>query len=589
MNFLYFVKKLAKELEAYRALFLWAVIASLGTGLIAALQADLLGTLINQIDSAHESKEIYKKIQAYFNIKPHILYPLLFAFTLLMAVPFNFISNLCFEKISYLYTHEIRKRLYRQMLESTVAHYEENSIGSLLSRTDYILNQLQINLIEILRNALQNLLIFLVLLGYLLYLNFKLTALLFLLFPLMMFVIYISTKKFKQMEIAQQKIRADLSQLFSQATIGYKQLKIYSSIPKEMEIFSKKSEKLVKQIIKSIAFFLASSNILHIIYAFFLGILFFAILYPNSIFFENSNTGSLVAFIVAIVGLVRPVKGMSRMSQISQKIMVSFENIELYLSQEKEDLYANADMPVEDIFSIEFKNVCFAYPTEIHAEVLKNISFHINKGEKIAFFGPSGSGKSTILSIILRFYKHLSGSILLNGRNIDHYSLESYRKRLAMVSQEIILFDTTIRENILFSKENVSEERLQHALEVSQCSSFIDQLPKGLNTVIGSEGIDLSGGQKQRISLARGLLKDSSLLLLDEATSSLDNVTDNLIQDYLKTIEKSISLIVVTHKTNKLDMYDRIYFMQSGECIASGTHSELIETNDEYRLLVSNS
>jgi subfamily B ATP-binding cassette protein MsbA len=231
---------------------------------------------------------------------------------------------------------------------------------------------------------------------------------------------------------------------------------------------------------------------------------------------------------------------------------------------------------------IEFKNVSFAYETE---PVLSNLNLTIEKGKTIALVGPSGGGKSTLADLIPRFYDPTLGEVLLDGISLKDYEIDSLRKQMGVVTQESILFNDTIFNNIAFGMENVKEEDVIHAARVANAHDFIMQQENGYQTFIGERGSKLSGGQRQRLSIARAVLKNPPILILDEATSALDSESERLVQDALNNLMKNRTSIVIAHRLSTIQHADEILVIQKGHIAERGSHAELIQRNGLYRKL----
>jgi subfamily B ATP-binding cassette protein MsbA len=233
---------------------------------------------------------------------------------------------------------------------------------------------------------------------------------------------------------------------------------------------------------------------------------------------------------------------------------------------------------------IEFNNVHFKYETT-NEKALKDINLNIKGNTMAAFVGHSGAGKSTIINLLPRFYDPQEGSIEIDGQNIKNISLESLRKNLSLVSQDVILFDDTVKNNIAYAKNGASEEEISKACKFAAADEFIEKLQDGYNTMIGENGIRLSGGQKQRISIARAILKESPIILLDEATSSLDAGSEEIVQNAINNLTKNKTTLVIAHRLSTIHNADKIFVMKSGKILDSGNHDFLINNCEEYKSL----
>jgi ATP-binding cassette subfamily B protein len=233
-----------------------------------------------------------------------------------------------------------------------------------------------------------------------------------------------------------------------------------------------------------------------------------------------------------------------------------------------------------------FESVSFAYPDTEHF-ALKDFSLQVSPGETIAIVGPSGAGKSTLLNLIIGFLRPTTGQILLDGRDMNGLDLRTYRQFLSVVSQETILFEGTVRENILYGSDSVSEERLLQAIQEANALEFIRELPQGIDTLIGENGMKLSGGQRQRIAIARALIRNPQVLILDEATAALDTVSEVLIQEALERLKQNRTTFVVAHRLSTIRQANRIVVLDKGRIIEVGNHRQLLETNGIYARLYS--
>jgi ABC-type multidrug transport system fused ATPase/permease subunit len=226
--------------------------------------------------------------------------------------------------------------------------------------------------------------------------------------------------------------------------------------------------------------------------------------------------------------------------------------------------------------NVSFKNVAFCYPSRKEIQVLKEVSFNADFGQKIAIVGPSGAGKSTIATLLLRFYDIDAGEILIDGKNIYEYDLETLRENMSIVPQDVILFGGTIRENIAYGKPNATEEEIYIAAKQANAFNFIEGFPEKFETIVGERGIKLSGGQRQRIAIARALLKNPSILILDEATSSLDSESEKLVQEALEILMEGRTSIIIAHRLSTIRSADQIIVLDNGKINEQGTHQELI-------------
>ncbi len=238
--------------------------------------------------------------------------------------------------------------------------------------------------------------------------------------------------------------------------------------------------------------------------------------------------------------------------------------------------------------TIELKNIHFSYPSRPSVEILKGISIRIEPGQKVAIVGTSGTGKSTLAQLMMRFYEPNSGEIELNGTNINAYSVNAWRKMLALVPQEVLLFGGSIRENIAYGKPGATQAEIERAAEQAYAREFIESFPEKWDTLVGERGVKLSGGQRQRIAIARAILKDPKFLLLDEATSALDSESEKWVQSALEELMKNRTSLIIAHRLSTIRSADQIIVMESGKIVEAGTHEELLAKKQSvYRKMVS--
>jgi subfamily B ATP-binding cassette protein MsbA len=305
-----------------------------------------------------------------------------------------------------------------------------------------------------------------------------------------------------------------------------------------------------------------------------------SVLDPNS----QLTPSSFITFLTFFAMMIQPAKNFSNGITSLQKGVASAERIFTIIDTRSAIQNKPNAIRLDEFRSeIEFKNVSFAYDRD---DVLKNIDFKIQKGKTIALVGPSGGGKSTLADLIPRFYDPSNGQVLLDGIPLPDYEIESLRKQMGVVTQESILFNDTIFNNIAFGMEQVKEEDVIHAAKVANAHEFIMQSDNGYQTVIGERGSKLSGGQRQRLSIARAVLKNPPILILDEATSALDSESERLVQDALTNLMKNRTSIVIAHRLSTIQHADEIVVIQQGEIVERGRHDALVRENGLYRKLI---
>lgn len=293
--------------------------------------------------------------------------------------------------------------------------------------------------------------------------------------------------------------------------------------------------------------------------------------------------GKLITFYSLLSSFIEPIKNIINLQPTIQAAVIAAERINDILDLDIEDSASSSTTTLKAIDLLEVKNVSFRYGNGLL--ILENVALSIKKGEKIAIVGQSGCGKSTLAKLFLRFYLPESGHIQINGTNIDCFDLSSLRNSIAYISQNPFFFADTIRNNLTNGNEEISDEQIEAVCKMCLANQFIETLPLGYDTVLSENGENLSNGQRQKIALARALLANPQILILDEATCNLDSVSEKKINEMLSYNFSNMSCIFITHRLSTLEGCSNIYVMESGKIIGSGTHSELMHSQDQYREL----
>ena len=472
----------------------------------------------------------------------------------------------------------LRGEIYQKFLNLPTQFLDHKSNAELLSKVTFNIEQVAESTSNILTVLIRDTLTIIVLSMYMVYLSPTLASVIFLVAPVIAILVRFLSLLFRRYSERIQDSMADVTHAIKETLQNHRIIKIFNGQDFEQEKFSlinennrKHNMKLfsTKAIGNSITIFIASLGVAGVVYV--------AMLEQIK---TSMTVGDFSGFITAMVLLMTPLKRLTNVNAMIQKGIAAAISIFALLDEDNEDDQGQLD--ANDLEgSINFKNVYFSYNQAEHT--LDGINISINPGETIAIIGKSGSGKTTLVNLIPRFYEIESGQLLIDSENIQNYSLRSLRSNISLVTQEVTLFNDTIFNNIAYGK--YSDDEVKKVVTSAHMDEFIDDLPKGLDTLVGDQGILLSGGQRQRIAIARALLKDAPILILDEATSSLDSESEKYIQKGLDQLMKNRTTLVIAHRLSTIENADRIIVLSKGRIVEQGNHNELIKQNAEYASL----
>ena len=375
----------------------------------------------------------------------------------------------------------------------------------------------------------------------------------------------------------------NLASFLSEIFKGSKIIRIYQKEKEEKEKAGKVIDDLVEKNIKIGSVMIRATPIMETLTGLMIaGFIFFS---GHLISSGELAVNNFFSFLAAMMLAYQPIRSLATINIVAYQGAAAFKRISKIIDKEIQVKEINGSHKLKIKNSdIKFKNVDFKYEST-DEKAIKKINFEIKGNSMAAFVGHSGAGKSTIINLIPRFYDPQEGSIEIDGQNIKNISLYSLRKNLSMVSQDIILFDDTIKNNISYAKANATMDEIIRACKFAAADEFINKLPKGYNTLIGENGVRLSGGQKQRLSIARAILKESPIILLDEATSSLDAESEEIVKNAINNLTKNKTTLVIAHRLSTIHNANKIFVMKNGLIINSGSHNFLIENCEEYKSL----
>ena len=474
-------------------------------------------------------------------------------------------------------TRQIRSKIYLKFQNLPTSYFAQKKSGTLIST---IMNDTMVfseafkNSLEVVREPVTAI----SLLGVAFYHDWQLTLIIFAAAPFFIVTFHHTGKRIRKFVGMAQQDTAEMTHIVGEALGGQKIVKAFGLKDYVVSRFERTQELFIQHRTNSNSAEEHSHPLVELIGSFaFAGVIMFAHFRINS---GALTTGGFISFVAALAMFMDPVRRFSKANAKLNQAQAAATRIFGLLDVEEEKEFDKKEFPGFKK-TIEFKNVSFSYG---EGYVLKNFDLVINKGQNIGLVGLSGSGKSTLVSLLLRLYPVNEGEILIDGENINNFTLESVRRTFGLVSQDIFLFNDTIRENLTTGDPHTDEE-IQHALEISYAWEFVKDLPQGIMTPIGDRGLRLSGGQSQRLTIARAFLKDRDVLLFDEATSALDNESEKIVQAALERVAGHKTVIAVAHRLSTLKDFSRIVVMKDGVKIEEGSHPELIAKNGEYRKL----
>lgn len=478
--------------------------------------------------------------------------------------------------------HVLRRQLFEKMLVAPSAYYDRQSQGILVSKITFNVEQVTGAATRALKVIIGEGMTVLGLLGYMLYLNWRLCLVFLLVAPFIALVVSVVGKHFRRYSRRIQASMGDVTQVSGESIGGYREIRLFGGQRQQGDRFEQASAYNRNQSLKLAFADALSTPVIQTMLAIALAALIWFALDPEIL--AGFTAGSLVAFLTAAGQLGKPIKQVSSVQSIIQRALAASEDIFAQLDMEEEQ-DRGRHVTTRARGELRIEHLSFAYPGGVE-DVLQDINLDIRAGETVALVGRSGSGKSTLIQLLARFYPLERGAILLDGVPIQDYRLDNLRRQLAMVSQDPVLFNDTVYNNIAYGDlASASREEVEAACESAHAMEFIRQLPEGLETRLGDDGGGLSGGQRQRLAIARAILKDAPLLVLDEATSALDNESEHRIQRALEVIMHNRTTIVIAHRLSTVEHADRIVVMDGGRIIAEGSHQALLEEGGLYAQL----
>ena len=565
--------KLYKRLMAYVWPYKWVFLASvLGMAVVSATEGGFAWIMKPLIDGGFVKNDA--------NSIRYV--PVLIIGIFVARGLFGFLANFATNWVGRNVIFQIRSQMFARLVNLPSRFFDAHSSGILISKLIYDVEQVMNAATKAFTSMVKDSLSLVFLFSWMLYLNWRLTLLFLLLAPVIAVSVRIISMRFRKTSRLIQQSMGEITHVVQEAIEGQRVVKIFCAQEAETRAFNQVNGRNLKQAMKKATAAAINVPVIELLAA--VGV-------ATAIYFamQQSSAGRLTAgeftsYITAMALMMPAIKRLSMVNEVIQTGLSAAQSVFGLIDEAPE-----ADPGTQEIKratgKIEYRGVSFRYPVSSGA-VLEDVSFHIEPGETLALVGASGSGKTTAANLLPRFYPADAGEILLDGVNINNLRLNNLRSHIALVSQETVLFDDSIRNNIAYGMEGpIDDARIQEAARAAHVLDFAQQQPEGLDTMVGERGVRLSGGQRQRIAIARALYKNAPILILDEATSALDTESERLVQEAMRELMRNRTTLVIAHRLSTIENASRIVVLAKGKVVETGTHTELLAKNGMYARL----